>query len=104
MSNGNDTQREFHLGDILSITTGKLLAPFGMDGVYDILDFMCNTNLYTHQLVRASDKCIPYIFQQHPQLAKIDMSDFTGANWFAWLQKQINKYGKTLVIKRISSM
>lgn len=44
--------RNFHLGDILSVTTGCLLSPRRMEGVYDILNFMTADNLFTHQLGR----------------------------------------------------
>lgn len=33
------TARNFHLGDILSITTGRLVSRRHMEGVYDLLNF-----------------------------------------------------------------
>ena len=59
---------EFHLGDILSITTGRLVSPRHIDGVYDILNFMTGDNLFTHQLPRASRDCKPELKRQFPQL------------------------------------
>jgi hypothetical protein len=41
--------REFHLGDVLSITTGVLVSPRRMEGVSDILEFMTGSDLFTHQ-------------------------------------------------------
>jgi hypothetical protein len=58
----------FHISDVLSITTGYLVSTRHMDGVYDILNFMTNDNLFTHQLPRASDECKPYLREQFPQL------------------------------------
>lgn len=58
----------FHVGDILSITTGRLLSPSGIDGVYHILNFMTGDNLFTHQLPRASDQCEPSLCTQFPLL------------------------------------
>ena len=49
--------RDFHIGDILSVTTGRLVSPRRMDGVYDILNFMTGDNLFTHQLPRAAREC-----------------------------------------------
>jgi hypothetical protein len=60
--------KKFHLGDVLSVTTGRLLSPRGMDGIYDILSFMTGCHLFTHQLPRASDVCKPYLLEQFPQL------------------------------------
>src|SRR3989344_6645903 len=66
--------KEFHLGDVLSITTGRLVSPRHIDGVYDILTFMTGDTLFTHQLPRASDECKPYLVKQFPQLAATEMA------------------------------
>jgi hypothetical protein len=60
--------RDFHIGDVLSITTGRLLAPAGMDAVYRILNHLTGGHLYTHQLPRAADECKPSLIRQHPWL------------------------------------
>jgi hypothetical protein len=94
------TRRAFHLGDILSITTGKLVAPRGMDAVYDILNFMTGESLYTHQLPRAAEACKPALIGQHPQLADADASgvgDPTTAHDF--LRVQIATFGEFLDVE-----
>ena len=95
--------RSFHLGDILSITTGRLVSPTGMDGIYDILNYMTDDELYTHQLPKASDEYKPHILAQYPQLEKVDASSVNGKNWKSWLEQQIAKYGKELEIKPLIS-
>ena len=64
---------KFHLGDILSITTGRLVSNRHMDGVYDILNFMTGDNLFTHQLPRASLECASFLKGQFPQLDTPEM-------------------------------
>lgn len=86
--------RKFHLGDILSITTGRLLSPRHMAGVYDILDYMTGDELYTHQLGRASQECKPYLLEELPFLSEIDAESVTSDNWEQWLQEQVVKYGE----------
>ena len=109
--------KKFHLGDVLSITTGRLVSPRHIDGVYDILNFMTGDNLFTHQLPRASDECKPYLVAQFPQLAADKMDSAlaelgdalkakTGkadANNIVadWLAKQVAKYGEILTVKSI---
>lgn len=61
-------KKTFCLGDVLSITTGRLLSPRHIEGVYDILNFMTDDNLFTHQLPRASKKCAPFLLKQFPEL------------------------------------
>ena len=46
--------KRFHISDILSITTGRLVATRHVEGIYDILGFMTGEELFTHQLPRAS--------------------------------------------------
>lgn len=90
--------RDFHLGDILSVTHDRLLSPRLIAGVYDILNFMTGDNLYTHQLPRACRECKPHLLQQHPQLAQIDASSVTAENWQAWLAEQVSAFGETLPV------
>lgn len=60
--------KPFHIGTVLSITTGKLLSLDRMAGVYRILDYMTGESLYTHQLGRAAETCKPHLLEQFPQL------------------------------------
>ena len=109
--------KQFHLGDVLSITTGRLVSPRHIDGVYDILNFMTGDNLFTHQLPRASDECKPYLVEQFPQLATTEMdsaiADLSDALKSKsgkaqvekvvadWLAKQVSKYGEMFAVKSI---
>lgn len=62
--------KPFHIGDILSITTGRMVSPRHMEGIYDILNYMTGDNLFTHQLRRAADACKPALLEQHPILVE----------------------------------
>ena len=61
--------RDFDLSDILSVTTGRLVSSRHIEGVYDILNFLTGSELFTHQLPRAMTRCRPWVLQQHPSLA-----------------------------------
>lgn len=61
-------KKSFHTLDILSITTGRLVSPDHMDGVYSILGWMTGRNLSTHELPPASDICKPHLLRCFPQL------------------------------------
>ncbi len=90
--------QQFHIGDVLTVTTGKLVSPRGIDGAYSILGYMTGDKLYTHQLGRAMDECKPYLLQQHPQLGTIDASAVSAGTWSSWLQDQVAKFGETLPV------
>jgi hypothetical protein len=96
-----DQIRQFHIGDILSITTGHLVSPRHIEGVYDILNFMTRDNLFTHQLPRASRECAPHLLRQHPMLDHVDASGVNADNWRAWLDAQIVKFGLTLPVEPV---
>lgn len=91
--------RDFDLGDILSITTGLLVSPRHMEGIYEILNFMTGDNLYTHQIPRARRECGPVLLLQHPQLADLDASGVGPDNHVAWLAEQKAKFGHRLPVE-----
>ena len=93
--------KKFHLGDVLSITTGRLVSPRHIDGVYDILNFMTGDNLFTSQLPRASDECKSHLLEQFPQLAEVDASTVNTENHVQWLAEQVAKYGEEFEVKPI---
>jgi hypothetical protein len=87
--------RSFHLGDILSVTTGLLVSPDHIGGVYRILDFMVGESLFTHQLPRAAEECRPALFTQHPDLATIVAPTLSGKEAVeAWLAEQVAHFGE----------
>lgn len=90
------THKTFTLGEVLSITTGKLLCD--MDGVYEILNHLTGDNLYTHQLPRASRHCKPFILAQLPDLSSETMAGVTVDNWKARLDAAIKKYGNEFTL------
>ena len=62
------TDSRFHLGDILTVTTGIFMCPTRMDGLYRILNHLTGDNLMTHQLPRAAEECKPWLRHQFPTL------------------------------------
>jgi predicted RNase H-like nuclease len=76
-----------------------------MDGVYDVLNWMLDDNLFTHQIPRATRQCGPRLIEAFPELAtastceslaKLDeLTKNTSSReaaqrackrWIAWLQ------------------
>jgi hypothetical protein len=89
--------RDFHLGDILSVTTSRLVSPSHMDGIYSILNWMTSDNLFTHQLPRAGEECRGPLLDQHPDLAAVVLPDeFDGKEHVErWLAEQVARFGET---------
>lgn len=109
--------KRFHLGDVLNITTGRLVSDSHIDGVYEVLNFMTGDDLYTHQLLRAMDECQPNITKQFPQLsspaidadiAELDnrMGDINDPTKLkeivaAWLVEMVTKYGEFFEVEKM---
>jgi hypothetical protein len=89
-------KRSFHIGDVLSAYSWKLLSPGGMSGVFEIMNFLTRDTLSTGQLPRAFEECKPHLLRQHPQLAEIDCSGPTEETLPSWLSEMAAKYGETL--------
>jgi hypothetical protein len=99
------TTRDFHIGDILSITSGKLVSPRHIGGVYDILNWMTGDNLMTHQLPRASRECEVPLREQHPDLAAVEVPDSVNSeeSLLFWLAEQTATYGETRPVQPLQA-
>jgi len=107
--------KQFHLGDVLTATTGRLVSQRHMEGVYDIRGFMTGEELWTHQLPRAGKVCEDSLKEQFPQLAGKEMelaiADLDkrleaktdrdeGSQIVAeWLSDQVEQFGEMFEVK-----
>lgn len=69
-------KRRFHLCDVLSVTTGCMVSARGIEGIYDILNFMTGESLFTHQLPRAARVVRPALLERFPALARVEKPMF----------------------------
>jgi hypothetical protein len=113
------TLKKFHLGDILSITDGKLVSPRHIDGVYDILNHLFSENLSTLGLLEYADrgkqelvsqfpwtKTAPVLAEELERLPKImsecrDTADRTLA-LNKWLKNLTDLYGEEHYVSSVS--
>jgi hypothetical protein len=99
------TTRDFHIGDILSVTTDRLLSPRHVEGVYDILGWMTGESLMTHQLPRAARECAPALIAQHPSLAAVTVPEglHDRATVDAFLATLYAEHGETLPVAPLAA-
>ena len=102
--------KQFHIGDILTVTTGVMVTPNGVDGIYEILDWMTDEQLFTHQLSRASKQCEPILKDLYPGLAEVKIPDATNVPecngmqaefWQKWLAEQVLQFGEQLPVPKL---
>lgn len=58
--------KEFTTKELLTITTGKLLCD--IESVYNIIDFMYNISIFTHQIPDLAPIVKAEVIKQHPEL------------------------------------
>lgn len=85
----------FHIGDLLSVTDGRLLSPTYISGVGCLLSHMAGESLMTHQLSLAIGAMKPELLDQHGWLQGVgppkgaDVPDL-----IAWLDWAVQEYGE----------
>ena len=92
---------KFDIGTILSISHSRLLTSIG--NVYEILNYMLDDNLFTHQLPRAGRFCQKFVIAEHPQLERWDdfNEQITTENWEEYLEKAKIMFGEELGISKV---
>lgn len=91
--------RLYALADILTMTTGRLLSPRGVEAVYAIANYMTGDYLLTHQLPRAAEACGPALLNQHPQLTDVaPPEDIDEPDLLAWLADTERQHGQQLPV------
>lgn len=101
----------FHISDILTITTERLVSSRHIQGVYEILNHMTGDNLFTHQLPRAGDTCAPILLERFPQLASADVEALdremaehgTEEGVKRWVAAQVLLFGEHLDVEPIEN-
>lgn len=82
----------FHLGAVLSMTTGKLLCK--MDDIYKLAAHLAGEPVWTHQLGRVMTESRQHLLAQFPALAGVTGEEVTPENFAAWLYERVNEHGE----------
>lgn len=88
------TTARFHLGDVLSVTTGKLLSPSGVDGLYRIAAHLAGEPVWTHQLPRVMNEGKGPLLARYPALAQVNTEGVNEHNFAEWLALQVSLHGE----------
>lgn len=96
--------KRFHLGDLASVTTGRVLAPSGFNAIAEILDHLTGVSLFSHQLPRAAEECAPALVERFPFLAAIEAPESLAgeADVTAWLAEQVAAHGEWFDVEPLS--
>lgn len=85
--------KSYHISDILTVISGKMVSLRNMEALYDILNHMTRDNLHTHQLPRVMDECQPFLVEQFPALAAVDVSMIDERNLASEIERIATEHG-----------
>lgn len=91
--------KEFKLGDVLSVTTGVLVGPSHVGGIYEVVDHVLGRPHWTHELPRAAAAAAPLILAQVPEIAEAYPPTIrTEAEAAAWVADVAAYIGRSTVV------
>ena len=86
---------KYHLGDLLSYTTGRLTAPDKMTGVRRLAEGVTGEPMTEIGLLKTSNVIEMHLVAHHPWLLEISAPDFTEPGQvMPWLDRQVERYGE----------
>lgn len=92
--------REFHVGDLVSVTTGHMLSYRNAEGVLDLVDFVTG---YVHteaQLSPATEGVTPWLVRQYPWLDDVLPPKFTNETQvWEFVNAMAYEHGTWLVVE-----
>lgn len=93
--------KTFPTAQVLSVVTGRLLG--GIDGVYEILEWMTGGAIFTHQIPGVSDEATPAILRLHPDLSEAlkESTQVNRTNWSDWLGIWVDRYGPEITVPKL---
>lgn len=85
------------------MTTGNLLSPNGMDGVYRIAQHLAGEEVWTHQIPRVMRESRPHLLAQFPALTDVTADGVTPENHAAWLAERVAQFGEWFEVAPMSA-
>lgn len=97
--------KQFPIGAVLSVITGRLVSEDGIGGVYEVLNWMTDESVYTHQLPRISREAEPVLLALHPTLALAvnEAEQVDPDNWRDWLATWTARYGSSIDVPKFDA-
>ena len=92
MTDAEGNTKQFHIGDIISVVDGHLVSLDHVGGLYNLLGWMVDEDLMTHQLSRVAEECEPELRRLFPDLVALKVPEVHSLAdckaWFARLAEQ----------------
>lgn len=97
--------KNFPTEDVLSAVTGYLATERGIGAIYEVLGWMTDGPVWTHQLPRIGREAAPAVLKLHPALesAYAEAGNINGENWREYVAGWRERYGPTIAVPRMTA-
>lgn len=90
-----------HISDLLTVMTGIMVSQNGFSKVHQLIEFICECTVFTHQLPRVVKEMRPELEKQFPQFKDILTHKLEPDQVDSWVQDQIQKHGEWFEVSPI---
>lgn len=92
-------RNKFHITDILSVTSGRIVSRDYVDGLYEIISFLMDKAVPPSRLEQAREICRSYLMRQMPELQGIDTQEVNPDTYDEWVEALENRFGAIHTLK-----
>lgn len=95
--------KDFPTLDALSALVGSLVSPNGIGAVYEVLNWMTEESVYTHQIPRIGREAQAFMLKRLPALAETceEAKQVTRDNYQHWQAVWLARHGETITLARM---
>lgn len=93
---------KFPLGDVLSVTTGKLVGEKGIIGVAELIEFLAGQPVPLIFRDTVLVECRQHVLSLYPPLNSVDPSEVSRNNWRDWLVEKKAELGNEVEISPLA--
>lgn len=95
--------KEFPTADVMSSVTGRLMGDIA--GVYEVLGWMTDESLMTHQLPRVGREAKAAMLAFRPDVATAyeEAQHVNPDNWRDWLKVWTDRYGEKMAVPKMTA-
>jgi hypothetical protein len=87
---------KFHIGDILTACSDRMLAPKKEEGLRELAEYMTGQTVDMQNLKQVIDTLVPELKKQFPWINDIPFDQCNESNWKEFRDKFAQKYGEYL--------
>src|SRR5690348_146406 len=95
-------KRMFHIGDVLSVTTGYVVACRGLPAIHQLQDYMAARPLSTEDRIQYAGAIRQQLLDQFPEFTGFSDDDIPPSELLGvWLERRAREFGEYVYVHRL---